>query len=254
MIFEKVVPCRTLQSYVKYFVISENPVESQYKIFPSTGLVIGFQYRGQLKTERKGTNISLAAAGITGLSDHFQIFTNSAGIGTILVFFTEFGLAHFTSCPANELFNLSVPLEEIFDKQKVREVEEKLSASATSQQRINIVEHFLISQLRDINNDKLIMEAVKLIYKSNGTMRISELNQRLTISQSPFEKRFRKLVGTTPKKFASIVRFNSVLSQLNGPKSLMDICFENNFFDQAHFSKDFKEFTGEAPENFKRFL
>lgn len=102
--------------------------------------------------------------------------------------------------------------------------------------------------------DKLIFEAVKLIYQSKGTIRIKELNEKLFISQSPFEKRFRKIVGTSAKKFASIIRFNSVLDNLNKAKSLTEICYENNFFYQAHFIKDFKQFTGNTQENFKRSL
>jgi AraC-like DNA-binding protein len=256
VIFEKVTPSPHLQEYVRYFVISENSAASQYKVFPSTGLVMGFQYRGQLSisTAETGIKTDLASSGITGLADSFKVFSNSAGIGTILVYFTESVLAHFTSTPSHELFNLSVSIEEIFDRQKVREVEDKLASSSTTRQRISMVEHFLLSQLRDVRTDHLIIEAVKRIRESNGIIRISELNKQLNISQSPFEKRFRKLVGTTPKKFVSIVRFNSVLAQINGTRSLMDICFENNFFDQAHFSKDFKAFTGEAPEVFKRLL
>jgi AraC-like DNA-binding protein len=136
----------------------------------------------------------------------------------------------------------------------VNEVEEKLAAVSTDKQRIKLVEQFLISQLKDIKTDKLIVEAVKLIYQTNGTIRIKDLNEKLFISQSPFEKRFRKVVGTTAKKFASIVRFNAVLNNLHDTKSLTEICYENNFFDQAHFIKDFKHFTGDTPENFKRFL
>ncbi len=62
------------------------------------------------------------------------------------------------------------------------------------------------------------------------------------------------MVGTTAKKFASIVRFNSVLENLKESKTLTEICFEYNFFDQAHFIKDFKQFTGDTPENYKSFL
>ncbi|MBB4805886.1 methylphosphotriester-DNA--protein-cysteine methyltransferase [Chryseobacterium defluvii] len=149
---------------------------------------------------------------------------------------------------------MSLSLDDIFNKKNVTEVEEKLAMVATDLQRIRIVERFLLSQLKDIQTDKLIVEAVKLIDQSNGTIRIKELNERLFISQSPFEKRFRKIVGTTPKKFASIVRFNAVLNNLNNAKSLTEICYENNFFDQAHFIKDFKQFTGDTPENFKHFL
>ncbi|MDR3711213.1 MAG: helix-turn-helix domain-containing protein [Puia sp.] len=234
--------------------MSENDIEKEYKIFPSTGLVIGFQYRGRLSTIKDGAEDKLAAAGITGISDSYKTFRNSADIGTVLVYFTEMGFAHFASSPAHELFNLSVSLEDVFDKDGVKEMEEKLMGARNDKQRIYIVERFLLSQLKDIQTDKLIIEAVKIIYQTKGTIRIKELNERLFISQSPFEKRFRRLVGTTPKKFASIVRFNAVLDHLGNSKSLTDICYDNNFFDQAHFIKDFKQYTGGTPENFKHFL
>ncbi len=254
MKFDKHFPADKLKDYIKYYVVSENHLENEYKVFPSSGLVVGFQYQGQLATIKNNREHKLSSAGITGISDSYKIFRNSADIGTVLVYFTETGFMHFSSNPANELFNLSISLDDIFEKSKVNEVEEKLAIASTDKQRIKIIEHFLLTQLKNIQTDKLIVEAVKLIYQSKGTIRVKELNEKLFISQSPFEKRFRKVVGTTAKKFASIVRFNSVLDNMNEPKSLTEICYENSFFDQAHFIKDFKQFTGDTPENFKRFL
>lgn len=190
-------------------------------------------------------------AGITGIVDSYKVFKNSPKIGTLLVFFTEIGLAHFTKHPANELFNLSIGLEYIFEKSLVDEIQERFALAQTDTQRIQIVEQFFLSQLQRIRTDQLIMEAVRLIYQSQGSIRVKELNERLNISASPFEKRFRKLVGTSPKKFASIVRFNVVLNALGEKKSLSEICYENNFFDQAHFIKDFKQFTGETPDKMR---
>lgn len=254
MKFETHYPTEQLKPYIKHFVVSENETEGDYKVFPSSALVIGFQYKGQLATIKNNKESKLTGAGITGISDSFKIFKNSANIGTVLVYFTEIGFTHFASSPANELFNLSLSLDHIFDKASINEAEEKLSFATTDKQRIEIVEQFLLSQLKDIQTDKLIVEAVKLIYQSKGTIRIKELNEKLFISQSPFEKRFRKVVGTTPKKFTSIVRFNTVLNSLDATKSLTELCYENGFFDQAHFIKDFKQFTGDTPDTFKRFL
>lgn len=257
MRFKQILPSDILKPYIKYLVISENTSENTYKVFPSTGLVIGFQYRGRLNTLVKNNEVELSSAGITGMMDGYRIFKNSADVGTILVYLTETGLAHFSSCPANELFNYSVSLDHIFDKDKIASTKGKLSNARTDQQRIKIVEHFFISHLKETESDRLIVEAVRIIYESRGTIRIGELHKKLHISQSPFEKRFRKLVGTTPKKFSSIVRFNAVLNQLKdgrSGKSLADICHEHNFFDQAHFIKDFAHYTGETPERFKRFL
>jgi AraC-like DNA-binding protein len=254
MKFDKHFPSKRLKSYIKYFVVSEKELESEYMVFPSSGLVIGFQYKGQLISIKDDKLNNLASSGITGITDSYKIFKNSANIGTVLVYFTEIGFTHFATHPANELFNLSISLEDVFDKNEIVKVEEKLSFTTTDKQRMKIVEQFFLSQLKDIQADNLILEAVKLIYQSKGTMRIKELNEKLFISQSPLEKRFRKVVGTSPKKFASIVRFNTILENLHETKSLTEICYENNFFDQAHFIKDFKQFTGNTPENFKRFL
>ncbi|MES2454902.1 MAG: helix-turn-helix domain-containing protein [Bacteroidota bacterium] len=254
MKFDKYFPCEQLRPYIKYLVVSEDDLQNEYKVFPSSGLVIGFQYKGQLSIIHNSAENTLDSAGISGITDGFKIFKNSDDIGTVLVYFSETGFVHFALHPANELFDLSCSLTDIFEKNSVREVEEKLAIAIVDQQRITIVEQFLITQLKEIETDKLIVEAVKLIYQSNGTIRIKDLNGQLSISQSPFEKRFRKVVGTTAKKFASIVRFNTVLDHINETKTLSEICYEYNFFDQAHFIKGFKQYTGDTPENFKRFL
>ena len=254
MRFDKVIPSDRLKPYIKYMVISEHDSEKIYKVFPSAGLVLGFQYKGKLAALNNGEENKLSAAGITGIADSFKIFKNSAGIGTVLIYFTEIGFAHFSSCPANELFNLSISLDNLFAKQNVIEVGERLTAALTDAERIKIVGAFLISQLKEKESDKLIIQAVNLIYAAKGGIRIKELLTQLHISQSAFEKRFRKLVGASPKKFSSIVRFNTVLQVLGQEKSLTEICYDNNFFDQAHFIKDFRQYTGDSPDTFRRFL
>jgi len=66
--------------------VSENEFQNEYKVFPSSGLVIGFQYKGKLSTIKEGVVNDLNAAGITGITDSYKIFKNSAHIGTILVY------------------------------------------------------------------------------------------------------------------------------------------------------------------------
>ncbi len=254
MKFETYLPSVGLRPYIRYFAIAENDRETEYKVFPSPGIVVGFQYRGQLACLHGNTENILASAGITGISNGYRTFKNSAHIGTVLVYFTETGFTHFVSHPAHLLFDLSLSLDTIFDRNSIMEVADKLAHSLTDGERIRIVESFLLSQLMDVQPDRLIGEAVRRIHQSKGTIRIKELGQQLFISQSPLEKRFRKTVGTSPKKFASIVRFQEVLDKLGRSKSLSDIFYDGSFFDQAHFIKDFKRFTGDTPENFKNSL
>lgn len=253
MKFIKHLPQQRLRPYIKYLVVSESGPENEYKVLPLPGMVAGFQYKGQLSAISGNTEGRLASAGITGIADGHKLFKNSADTGTVLVYFTETGFTHFAAYPANELFDLSLSLEDIFDSNEVAAVEEELSKATTDLQRIEAVERFFLMQLKDIRTDRLIKDAIQLIYRSKGTIRIKELNEKLYISKSPFEKRFRKIVGTTAKKFASIIRFNSVLENMDTSGKLPGILYEHDFFDQAHFIKDFKRFTGETPEHFRRF-
>ncbi len=252
MRFELYEPVKALSPYVKHLVISENTDEQVYRVFPSTSLVIGFQYRGRLSVLSEHGMSSLSTAGITGISGSYKVFRNSAGIGTLLVVFTEIGFSYFSACPAHELFKQSVSLDNLFNRLKIEEIEGKLLYAITDQQRIQIVERFLLAHFKYAEADKMIVEAVRVINQSKGNIRISELNERLFTSKSPLEKRFRRAVGTTPKKFASLVRFNAVLSSLKVENSLSGVCYGNNFFDQAHFIKDFKQFTGYTPESFRK--
>lgn len=252
MRFEKIIPSDRLKPYIKHLIISEATEDAIYKVFPSTGLVIGFQYKGKLAylTEKKENN--LAAIGITGIQDKYKIFKPSANIGSILVFFNEIGASYFFKNPINELFNQSLGLDYLVAKAEIDKVEELLNQATTDQQRIIVVENFLLQHLIDKKEDLLVTQAIKYIHQTKGNIKIKQLSEMLFISQSPLEKRFRKIVGTTPKKFASIIRFNSVLENLTQDKSIAVICDENNYFDQAHLIHDFKNFTGETPNKFEK--
>lgn len=252
MRFEKITPSERLKPYIKQLVISEANDEATYKVFPSTGLVIGFQYKGKLACLNENKENHLATIGITGLQDKYKLFKPSANIGSILVFFNEIGAAHFFKNPINELFNQSLSLDYLIAKAEIDKVEELLAEATTDQQKIDVVENFLLQHLIDQKEDLLVTQAVKYIHQSKGNIKIKALSELLYISQSPLEKRFRKIVGTTPKKFASIIRFNAVLENLKQEKPFAVICDENNYFDQAHLIHDFKNFTGETPDKFKK--
>jgi hypothetical protein len=68
MRFEIITPTEGLKPFVWQLVISEMAETQLYKVFPSTGMVCGFQYRGALSMWQNGQVVSLSAAGISGLA------------------------------------------------------------------------------------------------------------------------------------------------------------------------------------------
>lgn len=236
--------------FIKSFVISEAEIESTYQVLPDTGLVIGFQYKGRLNRIENDQSTSLAISGISGLSDRSRTFQNSPDIGTLLVLFREAGASLFFPQPLHELFRESVSLDNFMLRSELLFLEEELAEAKTHEKRIATVERFLIRRMKNSDLDKLILAALALIHKSNGTIRISELAEQLHISQSPLEKRFRQVVGTSPKKFASIVRLKNMVDKYDVTSSFTELSYQAGFYDQAHFIKEFKSFTGKTPEKF----
>lgn len=249
MKFDTYLPCDRLKPYVQQFIVSENSIAQTYKVLPGTSLVMGFQYIGKLAYIQAQANIPLSSAGITGLMDAFRVFKNTAHTGTILVLFKETGAAHFFKEPVYTLFNESLALDHFFNRAQLSETEEKLAAASGDKQRINIVEQLLLAHLQEQSQDVLVAKAIAQIHQSNGTMSITQLARYLNISQSPLEKRFRKIVGASPKKFSSVVRIKHTLNSLTA-NNYQETIFLAGYYDQAHFIKNFKTFTGTTPHQY----
>lgn len=75
----------------------------------------------------------------------------------------------------------------------------------------------------------------------------------LNTGASPLEKRFRQIAGCSPKKFASIVRFQSVITALENDNTAAAE-YLLGFYDQAYFIKDFKRYTDLTPEKYLKAL
>jgi AraC-like DNA-binding protein len=59
-------------------------------------------------------------------------------------------------------------------------------------------------------------------------------------------------VGISPKQLGRIIRLQATLKMLLNQRtgSLTEVAYENEYFDQSHFNRDFKEFTGVNPKEF----
>jgi len=250
MRFISLQPSAPLQNEVECFIIVENETVLPYKVLPDTALVLGFQYKGRLSLISNDQNIHLSASGITGLQNNFRVFKNIEPTGSVLVRFKPGGAAALFALPIHELFEQSIPLNMIICAHKIQLVEEQISEAQSDTERIGIIETFLQSIRRKYDTDPLVNAAIRLIKESSGIIRIADLARHLNTSASPLEKRFRSIVGCSPKKYAAIVRFRRVMENNSMLTTPAERAYNAGYFDQAHFIKDFKRFTGQTPEYF----
>lgn len=246
MHIEQYIPVATLQPFIKSFMIIESEYAVQNQILPDTAVVMAFRLRGTVMENDLGI---LPAAVLGGLRKASRSLTYTSDTANLLVVFREDGAAAFFKEPMHELFGGSASLDNFIRRQQLDDITEQLAAAANNQACINIMQRFLLTIRRQAKPDLLVQEAVKSIRRAGGNVRIKELLDDLHISQDAFEKRFRKTTGASPKQFASIVRLRGLISRADAG-TLTELAYDAGYFDQAHFIKDFRSFTGQTPREF----
>lgn len=220
------------------------------RILPDTSIVIAFRLRGHVSFSDNGTAHNLPQTVISGIRDSSRLVDYAKDTTNLLVVFKEGGAAAFFKEPMHELGSISVSLDYLIDPPKVNAIEEELAAADNDNQRILIVERFLLSELKKTQSDLLVCEAIQKIKLSKGDIKIKELVAGLPVSRDPFEKKFRKITGTSPKHFAAIIRLKNLIDNYTDAVSFTEAAYSAGYYDQAHFIKDFRSFTGQTPHDF----
>ncbi len=97
-------------------------------------------------------------------------------------------------------------------------------------------------------------KAVELIIKNNGRKELKTIQNEVGISERTLERYFKSRIGLSPKYYSRIIRFSHIFGLISSDGvDWSDVVFLSGFYDQSHFIKNFKEFTGEDPSKYGFF-
>ncbi|HVD99031.1 MAG TPA: helix-turn-helix domain-containing protein [Cytophagaceae bacterium] len=244
-------PHELLKSFIhSYKIIESEEIPLFNRILPGTALTLAFRFRGSTAYVSTQGNAVLPAATFSGLRKTARIINYMPHTSVLVILFKETGASAFFKIPLQELFEESISLEHLVHSPEVAAIEEILCEASTHNERILVIEEFLISRLMIFKPDPVVEAALKKIYSSGGLIKMKTLAESISLSQDAFEKRFRKVVGASPKQFASIARMKSIIEKKKKDHSILDLSFDGGYFDAAHFHKEFKLFTGQTPADF----
>ncbi|MDF2652135.1 MAG: transcriptional regulator, AraC family [Paenibacillus sp.] len=258
MLLQKFSPHPQFSDYIDSILVQEdfNPVNfanrCPVKVLPSTLTVIGIQYGNRMKVVGDDKEDLLGTSGITGLQTTVKQYLSTGSIGTIIIRFKPGGLTAFTPYPIYELRDANIDLDLVFPSNLVSEMEQKLADATNAGERIAVVHKFLLSLLNQKKEDQLIMQVTRQIQQQTEALSIEQLAREFFISKRTLERKFKTLIGISPKSFANIVRFQRAIQLRKSGLNYLDIIQACNFSDHAHFANDFKAFAGCSPESFFR--
>jgi len=249
-------PPPALVPFVKYFWLLEAPATDhlQKQVITPDGCMEMIIHWGDpyLQFDEDGNHFVQPRSFVFGQIASPLVIAASGISGVVAARFLPCGFSAFSSMPVNKMNNRAVPLEELFGNDGIQ-LELSILSSTTGMQRIKLMGDFLSSRLTvQKEADTLARETYNLLMTSKGQITIKAIAARLQINRRNLERKLSTTIGLGPKQLSKIIRLQIALKTMERKRfsTLTELAHEGGYFDQAHFIKDFKEFTGLSPKQF----
>ncbi|MBD1434939.1 helix-turn-helix transcriptional regulator [Sphingobacterium sp. DN00404] len=198
-----------------------------------------------------GRQINLNSSGFNGQTNTFMKFTvYSKKVSVFGVVLKPYSLFSLTGHIAEILSNEYLDFNSIWSKLG-NDLEEKVVTAPNNYSRIKIISSFLEKKWNKncrSQGEIIIANAVNELINLEGVLDINNISDQYSLSLRQFERNFKKMTGFSPKHFHRISRFEKAADIcLENRFKMTDIAYRFGYFDQAHFIKDFKQFSGFTP-------
>lgn len=92
----------------------------------------------------------------------------------------------------------------------------------------------------------LVYQSMQYIYDHKGNLSITELADKVNISERHLRRAFDRELGLSPKEMLGIVRFQSAQEKLysGNYSSLTNLALHYGYYDQSHFAAAFMRYYG----------
>lgn len=250
--FANIQPSPALAPYIKNYWTLEVTGNGQVmeRVIPTGFLQLVF-HRGS-RMFSSSDNDFQPQSFFCGQSAAYTDLSAMGRVHMIVVTFRPSGAKAFFRMPMNELYDQSVSLSDFAEKD-LSELEDKIYNAKDNDTAIRLIESYLISRLRDTDqyHSARIREVVKTI-DHNRQANITALADIACLSYKQFGRVFTEYVGTTPKEFSRIIRFQRALHILHHQPDTtpVDLAVECGYYDQPHLIREFKAFSGYTPNEF----
>ncbi|MBS7020886.1 MAG: helix-turn-helix transcriptional regulator [Firmicutes bacterium] len=117
-----------------------------------------------------------------------------------------------------------------------------------TEERIQMIESYLKSKITTVKNSDFFIQFVEQLYEKPIFQSVDMLSENFGYDERQLFRIFKKHYGVSPKVLLNILRLHLCFSLLfDERKNLNDIIHICGFYDQSHFIKEIKKYTGISP-------
>jgi len=198
--------------------------------------------------------IDVDPVSVVGASPRPFVLERPNRFETIGVIFRPGAAIALLGVSADELGRAPLPLGLLWGA-AAAELRERAVTATGPDEKLAAVERVLAEQLLHVERARRYYPAIAAMARIAAAPErcsIADLSGSVGISRRRLEETFRVVVGLTPKRFQRLWRFRRALERIDHRHELGWAAFalEHGYYDQAHFSNEFRHHTGLAPESY----
>ncbi|MFB6455273.1 DUF6597 domain-containing transcriptional factor [Chitinophaga sp. Hz27] len=256
--YQQYYPSAPLANFIECYWVLHAPnrfMDTPDRLIPGGRVELIFNFGDPadwLITPENPHGIRLSGPVIMGQRNQIFYVKSTGKTSMLGLRFKPGGLAAFTNVPVSDLLNILLPAELILGT-AVKSLETQLSDYPDDDQRIQVLDTALKAALKITPADLLaVNQTIDILRNSQDDISIDTICQQTGWYYKKLERIFLKNIGYTPKHYHKILRFNNAVRFMQTTNTLTNVSHVCNYFDQAHFIRDFRLFTGTTPSQFKR--
>ncbi len=134
-------------------------------------------------------------------------------------------------------------------------LETQIAEAADWEARFELLDRFLLQRIGQSEPvSGAVGHAWNRLRDSGGTVPVSALAEELGWSRKHLASKFNEDIGLAPKTIARLFRFRRVVDRSADELASRwsEVALDAGYFDQAHLIRDFRQFTGMTPVDFRR--
>jgi AraC-like DNA-binding protein len=257
MRYNEYPPSLTLKDYVQcYFTCeTDSAVTTEDSVYASGFVEIMFNLGAGPQKLINGKTVVQPRAQLWGQTIQPFSFTSSGKHAMLGVRFYPHTAACFFDEPVDTFNDQVVDYVDVAGRDG-RELYAQLLEAIPLYRKIDLLEKFLLARLRRFEHRfaklKLMNAIVSELNNDDFFRNINTVSARYGMTPRYLQKLFLSYSGISPHLFSKITRFQKSLQLITkNDLQLTTVAHQCGYYDQSHFIKDFKNFTGLVPSHFR---
>jgi len=248
-----------LKPYVKcYWVYTTDRDVVNEVLFPDGYVALAINISGgKVITTINGHPINMPKVEILGQLTLPTRITATKETTILIARFYPYASSLFFPNPISDFTNYSIDFDDVI-LEATDQLYDNLRQADSIEQKVSILDTFLVQQLgkkeKVYKKIKMIEQICDRICVEGEAFHAKDLSVEYGFSERYIQRLFMENVGLTPRSFFNLHRFNKSLELIRSSDSpLTSIAYDCGYYDQAHFIKEFKKYTGMTPSEIRVF-